>query len=213
MFTNLSVTWFRSTLEDISSYEVVPTDSKESQYYNSYYRYLSSITTLSAGNCSSDIYRDVFALVISNFTREKNGYYWCQLAINNTYAQRSHHAWFYADESTSTTCSSLSYFRLALPNQTVCAYYTMNTPVLSTATLSVVSSTTTILVERSFPTKLPMTTESAAMQNKILSEDPLIYILGSFSALLFLTFVGVLMLSFSFILYVYHLKKKNSKSW
>ena len=186
-FSNFTVTWFRSTTGDMSAYEAVPIDSNNNVFISR-----SPVTrALPNQNCSSVLYRDIFTLAISHFTRDRNGYYWCQISINNTYyAQRSRYAWFYAGEFDSTTCSSLTpFFRSAFLNETECIQYDP-----STATL-VASSTTTL-----------MPTSSG---NK--SDYLLIYVLGGFSALLLVVLVGVVILSLSLALYVYHLKKKLSK--
>ena len=55
-----------------------------------------SVDELSLINCSHELYRDTFFLTIPNFTQYKNGYYWCQLSINNTLVQPSHQAQFSA---------------------------------------------------------------------------------------------------------------------
>lgn len=104
IFSNLTVTWFRSTTKDISNYEVIPTISNEYQYYR-----VNATVPLSPtnGNCSLDLYRDTFILLIDNFTHHKNGYYWCQLSINNTYAEQSHHVWLFAGANSAVCTFSL----------------------------------------------------------------------------------------------------------
>ena len=85
-FTNLTVTWFRSTTEDTSIVHEIPTTSNE---YN-FTKFISA-NSLSVINCSHELYRDRFSLTILRFTQHNNGYYWCQLSINNTLVQPSHH--------------------------------------------------------------------------------------------------------------------------
>ena len=119
MFTNLTVTWFKSTTEDMSSYESITMASQG-------YRFISitgSVSMNPTGNCSLELYRDSFILITNNFTTNDNGYYWCQFAINTTYAQPSHHAWFYAG----TICNPYAYFRLTSSNELQCAEYDTNT--------------------------------------------------------------------------------------
>ena len=193
IFTNLTVTWFRSTTEDImSNYETLPTMTTEYQYL-----ILNANKTfnLSMRNCGFDVYRDTFSIVISNFTRNKNGYYWCQFAINNTYVQRSHHAWFYAGEQNSTTCSGL-YFGAALANETQCAEYattpsitsslaTYESPTASSSASSKASMT------RSSSGSLITTLSVTAPQTTLLTptnqeqenERAVIYVAGSLGAL------------------------------
>ncbi len=72
-FTNLTVTWFRSTTEDISILEEISATFEE-------YRFSEVVSNradsaLSVINCSYELYRDSFSLIILHFTRHKNGYY------------------------------------------------------------------------------------------------------------------------------------------
>ena len=191
-YTNVSVTWLRSIVEDRSTYEILPTFSEEYHYA---IVHTSSISVKDMGtNCSLSLYRDTYSIVINNFTREKNGYYWCQLAINNTYTQPSHHSWFYAGNS-SACSSNYHYFRPALlMNEVQCAQiehaflYTIQTSkslTTSQATLLAISETSGLSV--------------------------LIYALGSFSALLLIVLLGILVLAFLLAFYVHHQRKKTSK--
>ena len=53
-------------------------------------------------NCTrSSLYEDVFLLLIPYFTTDKDGYYWCQTVINDSYLQHSQYAWFYAADRSS----------------------------------------------------------------------------------------------------------------
>ena len=204
----------------MSNYEVIPINSEDSYYSIHSVSSQSSVdpALLPTGNCSFDLYRDIFSLIIDPFTRDRNGYYWCQLAINDTYAQRSHHAFFYTGEFNSTVCSlslAYQYFRLALSSETVCAHYhnaiNPSITIFSTST-STISPLTNVTTEWSSmaTSSMPMYTSSVAMQNK--SENPLLYALGGFSALLIIVLVGVVILSLSLTLYVHHLKKKTGRS-
>ena len=90
----------------------------------------------SVGNCTLDVYRDQFDMRINNFTTRENGYYWCQMSINDTYVQPSHHAFFAA----ATNCNRypyLPYFRLANSSERKCARYLNMFPAsLSVAVIS-----------------------------------------------------------------------------
>ena len=57
------------------------------------------------------LYADTFGLVIDNFTMDKNGYYWCQILINDSFLNinPSQRAWFYAEESNSCVQGVLYY--------------------------------------------------------------------------------------------------------
>ena len=53
-------------------------------------------------NCTQGkLYSDTFSLIIKNFTTDKNGYYWCQIYINDSLAKPLQSAWFYAEDSNS----------------------------------------------------------------------------------------------------------------
>ena len=189
-FTNMTVTWYRSTTKDRSTYEILPTSS---EFYH-YATHHSSIS-IQETNCSLSLYRDVYGIVINNFTSEKNGYYWCQLAVNNTFVQPSHRSWFYAGLSNSTACShNYPYFRVVRSNEVQCAQYVINT----------------------FSTMIPTfeSTSKSSWTTLAISESSLlIYILGSFSALLLITLLGVLVLAFMLVFYVHHLNKTSKLYW
>ena len=126
MFTNLTVTWFKSTNDDIMlSYKIISTEHHTRNFGS-----MQPTTTVET-NCSLSIYKDTYGITIENFTTNNDGYYWCQLSINSTKVQPSHHAWFYAAANCSLT-TSLSNFRLAY-YETQCAKY-LN---ISSASLSI----------------------------------------------------------------------------
>lgn len=116
--TNLTVTWFRTTTNDTSSSEIIPAISEGHKNFSRF----SEVITLSSfslvENCSRELYRDTSSLTINYFTREKDGYYWCQLSINNTLVQSSHGAWLYAGN-----CTPKMYFRRASSTENQCAKY------------------------------------------------------------------------------------------
>ena len=100
-------------------------------------------------NCSTGpLYRDVFILVIFNFTSEKNGYYWCQINVNNSISQPSQFAWFYAADSSS--CTHQNHFILTSEPQ--CAYFVHDKQVHATApeeNIIIPHTTTTFSEEKS----------------------------------------------------------------
>ena len=91
--TNLTVTWFRSTTEDASIFDEISATTEE-------YTFGSFVAdeAFTVINCSYELYRDTFSLMIKQFTRHKDGYYWCQLSINNTLAQPYYRAQFSVGE-------------------------------------------------------------------------------------------------------------------
>ena len=99
-------------------------------------------------NCSAgSLYRDTYILVIQNFTSDKNGYYWCQIYVNNSISQPSQYAWFYAADRSS--CTQQSNFKLT--NEPQCAYVHSDTnQVLITMpqeTSTVITTLTSVTVE------------------------------------------------------------------
>ena len=167
-FTNLTVTWFRSIEDDITStFEILSTD---------YYDHHSSSTVPveqnlvpPVTNCSLDIYRDTFSITLNSFTGNESGYYWCQMSINNSYVQPSHRAFFYIN---ATNCSDTCYpyFRPAVSNEPKCAN-TSSVPlpvVITSKSLSLIRtpvfsskmtiiSTTNTLTTKSLTISLAMT--------------------------------------------------------
>ena len=158
-FSNLTVTWFRSTTEDMSAFDEIPATSEEYRFIN----FFSGIVdnSLSLINCSHELHRDTFSLTILRFTLQKNGYYWCQLSINNTLVQPSHRAHLSAGNCSITNQSYLIH-RLAnlRLGENKCAKYV--------ATESVADLTTK---------------SSSVTQQEKESDKPTIYVAGSLSAL------------------------------
>ena len=202
-FTNLTVTWFRSGTVDMSIFDEISTTSEEYGFY----KVVSNRADYSLSvinNCSYEIlFRDSFSLIILDFTRHKNGYYWCQLSINSTSVQPSYRAHFSVGECNIT---DHRYYRLANLNEIQCAQYvsTESDAGLTTTqelpgTFSVTSSTES--------TRSPSVTQ----QKKESDKSIIIYVAGSLSALLLIVLLGVLVLAFSFAFYVHHQRKKISK--
>lgn len=152
-------------MEDRSTYEFLSSSSEEYATLR-----VSTVSSVKVTNCSLNIYRDIYSIVMFNFTRDDNGYYWCQLAINSTYRQPSHYVRLYASQSYLTCGSPLfyQYFRSSPLNETRCAQYVANTFPLITPTL--LTTLTSLLPTQS------QTTSSAASSNERL----LLYVLGSF---------------------------------
>ena len=205
-FTDLTVTWFRSTTEDTSIFDEIPATSEE-------YRLISFVseradTSLSVIYCSNhELYRDTFLLMIDSFTGQKNGYYWYQLSINNTLVQPSYRAYFSVGECNNTEF----YYRPAKfdLNENKCAEYVapesgtgLTTTYESTGTSSATSlreSTRSLSV-----TKQDVVIESDAESSIRLSlvtlqekenNEQIIYVAGSFSALVLVFGALIIVLS------------------
>ena len=165
-FTNVSVIWFRSGTKDRSTYELLPTFSEEYQYATLHRSLASSVDGLGT-NCSLSLYRDTYSIVIHNFTTKKNGYYWCQLAINNTYTQPSHYALFYAGQSNSMVCSP-PYFRTAFWNEIQCVQFVVNTfPLITPTSKSLI--TLTLMISTSSQTASSAISETSESDSESLS--------------------------------------------
>lgn len=212
MFTNVTVTWFRSSAGDLSDSEKIQSVPQEYQLLT--HRPTAQPPTTTIGNCSTSIYKDTFTLGIHNFTRDKSGYYWCHLAINNSYVvQRSHHARFFADSTNPAVCYSspvmrVEYFKEALPNETQCAQY----PALSTSLppLSLTPSKSNL-----FPTPIPaiteiLTTTHGVDQHRLSNERVIIYAIGILSA--FVLIFGALVIALLILYLCKFRKRKKSKS-
>jgi hypothetical protein len=219
IFTNITVTWFRSTTEDTS---IISTTSEEYRIRKSSGRTDISVPAI---NCSHELYIDHFSLIILHFTQHKNGYYWCQLSINNTLAQPSHRVQFSVGECNTTNF----YYRLANFNldKNQCAEYVatdsdagLTTTNESSDISSIASSTRSSVTQQKKESDNPITYNIATeltikspsiTQQERESDQPIVYVAGSFSALLLIALLGILALSFSFAFYVHHQRKKTSK--
>jgi hypothetical protein len=177
-FTNLTVTWFRSTTEDTSIFDEIPATSEEYRYY------FNTMNLSSVINCSRKVYRDAFALIINNFTRHKNGYYWCQLSINSTSVQPSYSAQFLAGE-----CGITNYYRLAILSQRKCAQYVGTE---SDAGLTTYESPETSPVASS---RESSTRSSSVAQQERESDETIIYVASSLSTLVLVFGAMIIVLS------------------
>ena len=161
--------------------------------------------SLSVINCSHELYRDTFFLTIPNFTQHKNGYYWCQLSINNTLVQPFHQAHFSAGN-----CSIMNqpYYRLAnlRLNENRCANYLDTESDTGLTTTHKLSETSLVALSTESSTR-----SSSVTQQEKESDRLIIYIAGTFSALLLIALLGLLVLALSFASYVHHQRKKTSK--
>ena len=121
-FTNLSVRWYRS--RDMSAVAEDIADIQSTEYmFNSYSPRMSSLQT----NCTlGRLYADTFSLIIDNFTPDKNGYYWCQILINDSFTQPSQRTWFYAAGNNSCVRQD-PYFR-SVRDQAQCALVSTGKP-------------------------------------------------------------------------------------
>ena len=148
-FTNLTVRWFRSMdmTRAISLTEVITT-SISGEY---------DLTIFQSSpvdrNCShGSLYRNTFVLIIHNFTTDKDGYYWCQIVVNDSYLQPSQYAWFYAADRSS--CTLEFHFRTASENEIQCAE---NDTVNSYATAATIRSYESATVIPVYSTRLTNT--------------------------------------------------------
>ena len=195
-FTNLTVTWFRSTTDDTSIFDEIPVTSKE--YTLGTFISNRGDNLLSVINCSRAVYRDTFSLAILNFTQNKNGYYWCQISINNTLVQPSYHAQLSVGECSIT---NQPYYRLANLNENQCAQYVATESDAGLITTYGSSETSSV----SSSTRL-----SSVTQQEKESDKPIIYVAGSLSALVLVFGALVIVLS---ILYLCRFRnKETSKS-
>ena len=104
-----------------------------------------SVVTLSSfmGNCSRDLFRDTYSLTITNFSEHDNGYYWCQLAIDNVlFAQPSHHVRLYVGQKNSISCPVIVFSEYSRPATSASEYQCANltTRVPSITSLSIPST-------------------------------------------------------------------------
>ena len=117
-FTNFTVRWFRNADLTRAAASTEEITGIENEYY--FFYEFASMTNLAFQNCTtSPLYRDIFALIINNFTSDKNGYYWCQIYVDNSVSQPMKYAWFYAVDSSS--CLQNRYFLIATISQAECA--------------------------------------------------------------------------------------------
>ena len=143
-FTDLTVRWFRSM--DVTratlSMEVIATNIPGEYDLARFYSSLAVNTNCTHGS----LYKDFFALIIHNFTTDSDGYYWCQIVINDSYLQPSQYAWFYAADRSS--CTQELHLITASGSEIQCAenYSSTNTntcPVTSTGTSTIVIAPST----------------------------------------------------------------------
>ena len=201
-FTNLMVKWFRSSSDVTSAMEVSPSESDE--YF--FLRHNSSTSTRNSP--CGPLYSDRFSLYISNFTTDKNGYYWCQILINGSFLQPSQHAWFYADDS--NLCVRQFYFRTAEKAQCARVYQATNVyplnPIMSTIipSSSTVStySTSSVVILYTFPTTTRNITELLGYTNSAVY----LYIIGTLIGLVLILGIIVIILLIS---YIYKCQRKK----
>ena len=216
----------------MSVFDEIPATSEEYRFSN--FVSDSADNSLSLINCSHELYRDTLFLTVLNFTQHKNGYYWCQLSINNTLVQPSHQAHFSAGN-----CSIMNqtYYRLASVrlSENRCAKYVAtesDTGLITThessgtsfvASISSTESSTRLstVTQQKRESDKPITyaaTESDAgsttrsssvTQQEKGSDKSIIYVAGSLSALVMVFGALIIVLS---ILYLCKFRRVTSKS-
>ena len=117
-FTNLSVRWFRRSNISTPAEDIADIQSAESEYI--FLRYNQRISSLRRNCTQGRLYADIFALIINNFNTSKDGYYWCNILVNNSFLEPSQRVRFYAVEGTSCIRQD-SYFRSNAPDRAQCA--------------------------------------------------------------------------------------------
>ena len=143
-FTNMTVRWFRNGNMARSSSSNEEITDNQSEYMLFQDNASNPSLTIENINCSAGpLYRDIFILFINNFSSDKNGYYWCQIVVNNSISQPSQYAWFYAANSSS--CTQQHHFKLDREPQ--CAYFVHNNQAHATAPEENISHTTTTFSE------------------------------------------------------------------
>ena len=133
-------------------------------------------------NCTHDIlFKDTFFLTIHNFTTDKDGYYWCQIVINDLYLQPSPYAWFYAANRSS--CTPELHFMTASESEIQCAenyainsYATATTSRYESATVIAPSKTnstplTNTLATTSVPMLIDLTVYSSSVTSALTSSE------------------------------------------
>ena len=198
-FTDLMVTWFRRTIKD-NSISRIPRIVTEG--YSTTFNLATAPNELSTSNqCSHALYRDSTSLTIDNFTCDKDGYYWCQLSINNTLVQPSHHIHLYTGECSLTH----QYFRLANSSESQCVkYVSLNTHAFTTITIDSHNMITSVretpyksyyMTFSVTPSSGAPTRSSSVTQQEKRSERLTIYVAGSLGALVAVFGVLVIVLS------------------
>ena len=159
-FTNLTVRWFRSMdmTRAISLTEVITT-SISGEY---------DLTIFQSSpvdrNCShGSLYRNTFVLIIHNFTTDKDGYYWCQIVVNDSYLQPSQYAWFYAADRSS--CTQELHFITASENEIQCAENYTNTCTVITEPPNTFEMATVILPSTTYLTRVTDTAIASTFES------------------------------------------------
>ena len=171
-FTNLSVRWLRVRTEVIRG--AVPWPTEMVTYIQGAYELYEyrPPTNLSRTCTHGVLYGDTFALNIYNFTTHDNGYYWCQIVVNDSYLQPSQYAWFYAD-----SCKNHTGIYFQNTNEAQCAnatYPTIFPPVMTSPSFP----TTTTTYTNKLTTMTSM--DSLTTEPNIV---PIFYIVGILSVL------------------------------
>ena len=204
-FTDLTVRWFRSV--DVTratlSTEIIATNIPGEYMFG---RFSSHASSAIDTNCSyGSLYKDAFALIIHNFTTDKDGYYWCQIVINDSYLQPSQYAWFYAADGSS--CTQEYDFITAPDNKIQCAenYADIDT----IATTNSFELATTIALSTTYSANTLATMSVPTVITAVLGVTELFtFVVGVFSVILLLLGALVLIL----ILLRVHKRQRKKKN-
>ena len=169
----------------MSRFEEIPATSGEYKFIN--YDSDRADDSLSMSNCSHDLYRDSFVLIIYHFTQDKNGHYRCQLSINNALVQPSHHTQFSAGD-----CNITNYYRLTSLTENQCVEYVVTDTDSMTTYKSAMTSSVTLSRESS------RRSPSVTQQEKE-SDGAIVYVAGSLGALVIVFGALAIVLSILFI--------------
>ena len=126
--------------------------------------------------CGRTLYRDTFTLHTPHFTREKNGYYWCQIVVNGTLLQPSPYAWFYANYSNSP-CERYNYFQKAEAQCANTSYPTILPPVMTTRSTTPIVAITGIIMTANNS----VLTATTVMELTEPNMEPILYAVGVLS--------------------------------
>ena len=188
-FTNMTIRWFRNghiTRKTSSNEEIMDIQSE----YMLSQEYASNPSTDIGNsiNCSAGpLYRDMYTLIIHNFTFDKNGYYWCQIYVDNSFSQPSEYAWFYASDNSTCkrnfvvdikpNCVDFNQEHATTPQETS----TPETMVIASTSVILETTSTSATSEATSTSDLEVTSTEAES-----SMDYLLYIIGFLVVLILL---------------------------
>ena len=181
-FTNMTIIWFRN-----GNIERNASSNEEIMDIQSDYSFRQDIAFIPSLrnniNCSAGpLYRDAFSLSITNFTSDKNGYYWCQIYVNKSSSQPSEYAWFYAADSNS--CIR----RFTVDTNPNCVDFNLGTNQEHATTPQEISTPTTLMIASTSATSEATSTSDLEVTSTEAesSMDYLLYIIGFLVVLILL---------------------------